>query len=71
MAPFTLDELQRQYDNFKRVSDHCPHTADSTCHRCHRCHRSSDTHQLIAGFVIMLCFNIFGDLRAAIALFGT
>jgi hypothetical protein len=65
MAPFTLDELQRQYDNFKRVSDHCPHTADSTCHR------SSDTHQLIAGFVIMLCFNIFGDLRAAIALFGT
>jgi hypothetical protein len=27
MAPFTLDELQRQYDNFKRVSDHCAHTA--------------------------------------------
>ncbi len=41
MAPFTLEELQRQYDNFKRVSDHCAH-ADSTCHRCRR---SSDTHQ--------------------------
>jgi hypothetical protein len=25
----------------------------------------------VAVFVIMLCFNIFGDLRAAIALFGT
>ena len=24
-----------------------------------------------AVFVIMLCFNVFGDLRAAIALFGT
>jgi hypothetical protein len=44
MAPFTLDELQRQYDNFERVSDHCAHTADSTCHRCHR---SSDTHQFL------------------------
>ena len=28
MAPFTLEELQRQYDNFKRVSDHCAETAD-------------------------------------------
>jgi hypothetical protein len=25
----------------------------------------------VAVFVIILCFNIFGDLRAAIALFGT
>jgi hypothetical protein len=24
-----------------------------------------------AVFVIMLCFNVFGDLRAAIVLFGT
>jgi hypothetical protein len=30
-----------------------------------------DYRRKVAGFVIMLCFNIFGDLRAAIALFGT
>jgi len=28
MTPFTLEELQRQYDNFKRVSDRCAETAD-------------------------------------------
>jgi hypothetical protein len=28
MAPFTLEELRRQYGNFKRVSDHCAETAD-------------------------------------------
>jgi hypothetical protein len=25
----------------------------------------------VAGFVTMLCFNVFGDVRAAITLFGT
>jgi len=45
MAPCTLEELQHQYDNFKRVSDHYAH-ADSTCHRCRR---SSDTHQQFTG----------------------
>jgi hypothetical protein len=28
MGPFSPQELQNQYENFKRIGDHCAQTAD-------------------------------------------